>query len=226
MFYLHRKLGAVVGGQGFELAGTRGPGRVRALLCRPRHHPCQLRGLSRRGDDRPRARRGATWTRRIACPLLVLWGEQRADAPPFRRAGDLAGEGGRARSRAGRCRCGHFLPEEQPEATGAELTALLRRLVAPPRPARSAPAPRPGLSGAGCASPASSRWNSPARSSSSLQAVSVMMLTWRGRPSSSATSPKNEPGPSTRRRSAALDHHPAVVDEVHRIGCSPRRITV
>ena len=48
----------VVGGQGHELARPGGAGRVRALLRRPGHDPCHLRGLSRRRHDRPRARRG------------------------------------------------------------------------------------------------------------------------------------------------------------------------
>ena len=55
---------------------------------------------------------------RIACPLLLLWGEARGDIlPVWRRwASDLRGEA---------IACGHFLPEEAPEAVLARLLPFL-----------------------------------------------------------------------------------------------------
>ncbi len=58
--------------------------------------------------------------RRVGCPLLVLWGEQGLMHRHFdvlatwreKSAGPIEGRA---------LPCGHFLPEEQPEATGAEL---------------------------------------------------------------------------------------------------------
>ena len=56
--------------------------------------------------------------RRIACPLLVLWGESRLDMlPVWRRwAEDVRGEA---------LPCGHFLPEEAPEAVLRQLLPFL-----------------------------------------------------------------------------------------------------
>ena len=58
---------------------------------------------------------------RIACPLLVLWGEARAPRPEVleawrRWASDVRGRG---------LACGHFLPEEAPEEVLTELQAFL-----------------------------------------------------------------------------------------------------
>lgn len=64
--------------------------------------------------------------RKIACPLLVLWGEQGLmheyfDVPATWREKAGGSVAGRALS------CGHFLPEEQPEATLAELSGFFSR---------------------------------------------------------------------------------------------------
>lgn len=61
--------------------------------------------------------------RRIGCPLLVLWGEARGERPGFldvwrRWATDVRGRG---------LPCGHFLPEEAPDAVLAEMQAFLLR---------------------------------------------------------------------------------------------------
>ncbi len=62
--------------------------------------------------------------RRIACPLLVMWGERGA----MHRIYDVAATwrplaAGEVRARS--LPCGHFLPEEQPEAVVRELAGFL-----------------------------------------------------------------------------------------------------
>jgi haloacetate dehalogenase len=62
--------------------------------------------------------------RKVACPLLALWGEQ---APMHRLYDVLATWRERASNVSGKALpCGHFLPEELPEQTLAELQAFLR----------------------------------------------------------------------------------------------------
>jgi haloacetate dehalogenase len=61
--------------------------------------------------------------RRIACPVLALWGGARKQRPsPIpvweRWADDVSGRA---------LECGHFLPEEAPEETAAELIAFFER---------------------------------------------------------------------------------------------------
>ncbi len=59
----------------------------------------------------------------IACPLLVLWG---AEGVIERTYDTMAVWGARAGEVSGRALpCGHFLPEEAPEETLAELEAFL-----------------------------------------------------------------------------------------------------
>ena len=120
LFYLHRKLGAVVGGQEPGLAGARRrwPSMSAALPTPPRSMPA-----ARTIAPRPRidlAHDEADLDRRIACPLLALWGEQGLMHRHFdvlatwreKAAGSVEGRA---------LPCGHFLAEEVPEPTGAEL---------------------------------------------------------------------------------------------------------
>ena len=70
--------------------------------------------------------------RRIACPLLVLWGDSRPDLlPVWRRwAGNVRGEG---------LQCGHFLQEEAPAEVLARLLPFLAESGgSPPRPLKPA----------------------------------------------------------------------------------------
>jgi haloacetate dehalogenase len=69
--------------------------------------------------------------RRIACPLLALWGEQ----GPLGRGDVLATWRTWAQDvRGAALPCGHHLPEEAPEETTAALRAFLA--ATPPRPSR------------------------------------------------------------------------------------------
>ncbi len=60
---------------------------------------------------------------RIACPLMVLWGERGAMHRIYDVLGTWMDEGVDVRGRA--LDCGHFLAEEAPEATARELLGLL-----------------------------------------------------------------------------------------------------
>jgi haloacetate dehalogenase len=60
---------------------------------------------------------------RIACPLMVLWGERGAMHRIYDVLGTWRDEGVDVRGRA--IDCGHFLAEEAPEATARELLGLL-----------------------------------------------------------------------------------------------------
>lgn len=59
---------------------------------------------------------------RIACPLLVLWGEQGAMHRLYDVLGSWTGRGVSVEGRT--LPCGHFLPEECPEATTRALAAF------------------------------------------------------------------------------------------------------
>jgi len=72
-------------------------GRVPALLCAPRAHSRDLRGLPRRRDDRPRPRRGRPWAQ-DRLPAAGALGRKRLHRAETRRAGGLA------RARRGRAR--------------------------------------------------------------------------------------------------------------------------
>ena len=60
---------------------------------------------------------------RIACPLMVLWGERGAMHRIYDVLGTWMDEGVDVRGRT--LDCGHFLAEEAPEATARELLGLL-----------------------------------------------------------------------------------------------------
>ena len=62
--------------------------------------------------------------KRIACPLLVLWGEKGVVHRLFDPLADWRGAANDVRGKA--LPCGHYLPEEAPDATLAELTAFFR----------------------------------------------------------------------------------------------------
>ena len=66
---------------------------------------------------------------RSTCPLLVLWGDEGRRPPAVRSARRLA-RGRDATCAARALPSGHYLAEEAPEETLAELLALLRRLSA------------------------------------------------------------------------------------------------
>ena len=99
--------------------GRGGDPRVRALLPRPGRDPRLVRGLPRRG-------RPSTWTTtpptpdaRIACPLLVLWGEHGAMHRLYDVLDTWRPMGADVRGHP--LPCGHFLPEEAPAETLAAL---------------------------------------------------------------------------------------------------------
>ena len=125
-FYLRRKIAQWSGGDGIEAFAPEARRGVRPLLQRPRRDPGQLRGLSRRRLDRPRARRGgrrrrpsrgvpgarplgSRRLRRQAYDVLDVWRQYAADV----RGQSLGG--------------GHFLAEEEPAATLAALQGFLDR---------------------------------------------------------------------------------------------------
>ncbi len=69
--------------------------------------------------------------RRIACPLLVLWGARQANRPGWPSVAlDIAASWrGRAEDVTARpLDCGHFLPEEAPDETTEALLAFLSRV--------------------------------------------------------------------------------------------------
>ena len=119
IYYLHKKLAGWSSG----LAALR-PARacrIRALLRRSGDDPRDLRGLSRGGDDRSRARRGGCGSR-VECPLLALWG---AKGVVHRMFDPIADWKSVARDVSGKpVVSGHFLAEEAPEETLAELVAF------------------------------------------------------------------------------------------------------
>jgi haloacetate dehalogenase len=119
IFYLHRKLGAW-GANGLAAYAPAALAEYERCFRDPAtiHASCEdyraAATIDLEHDE-------ADATARIACPLLVLWGERGL----MHRSFDVLATwrekaGGSVEGKA--LPCGHFLPEEQPEATAAELT--------------------------------------------------------------------------------------------------------
>jgi haloacetate dehalogenase len=66
----------------------------------------------------------ADWTKKITCPVLSLWAERGNRPPAFRNAIDFWKEKA-PNARGHALRCGHFIAEEVPEETLAELRSFL-----------------------------------------------------------------------------------------------------
>ena len=119
-----------LGGWGSPPApSARGARGLRRGAARPRARPRHLRGVPRRGTlDREHDEADRAAGRRVACPLLALWGDAGPSPPGTRMpaARWRCGASGPARSGAG-VRAGHFFPEEIP----AETAELLGRFFAP-----------------------------------------------------------------------------------------------
>ena len=118
IYYLHRKLGGM-GRSGLAALRSARARRVRALLQRSRDDPRDLRGLPRRGDDRPRARRGGrgdggSSARCSCCGATRAWSIGCSIRSGLERASPST-----CAARA--LPSGHFLAEEAPEETLAEL---------------------------------------------------------------------------------------------------------
>ena len=116
LFYLHSKLGQWSAGKDTRWLDPGALGRVRALLFGSSHHPCQAAKTIARRRRSISLHDDADLDRRVACPLLVLWGEKALMHRRFdvlatwreKAAGPVVGAA---------LPCGHYLPEEQPEAT-------------------------------------------------------------------------------------------------------------
>jgi pimeloyl-ACP methyl ester carboxylesterase len=95
--------------------------RIRAVLCRPGDDPRDLRGLPCSGVDRPRARwRGCACPR--AVPAVGAMGREGSGSSLFRS--DCGLEERRPRRARQALASGHYLAEEVPEETLAELQAF------------------------------------------------------------------------------------------------------
>lgn len=123
IFYLHRKLGAW-GAGGLAAYAPEALAEYERCFADPAviHASCEdyraAAGIDLEHDE-------ADLNARIACPLLVLWGTKGLMERHFdvlatwreRASGSVEGKA---------LPCGHFLPEEQPEATAAELMRFFR----------------------------------------------------------------------------------------------------
>jgi haloacetate dehalogenase len=123
--YLHAKLGGW-GSGGLSHIEPQALAEYERCFCRPEaiHSACEdYRAAA--GIDLDHDRASRTAGQRIACDLLVLWGERGVVHRMFQPlalwqaqcAGTVSGHP---------LPCGHFLPEEQPEATAAALQAFFR----------------------------------------------------------------------------------------------------
>lgn len=124
LFYLHRKLGAW-GAAGLSSYAPEALAEYERCFADPAtiHATCEdyraAAGIDLEHD-------AADESARITCPLLVLWGEKGLMQKNFdvlatwreKAAGLVEGRA---------LPCGHFLPEEQPEATLAELVRFFAR---------------------------------------------------------------------------------------------------
>ena len=105
--------------------GGGGDRRVRALLRRPRRDPRLVRGLPGGRRRSTSSTTAADAGARMACPLLVLWGAHGAMERLYDVLGTWRDTAADVRGRS--LPCGHFLPEEAPEETAAELAAFFGR---------------------------------------------------------------------------------------------------
>ena len=109
VYYLHKKLGGW--SAGLEHLRSARARRIRALLQRSGDDPRDLRGLSRGGDDRSRARRGGRGrASRMPAARAVGHEGRRATGCSIRSP---IGTASRATCAASRCRPGIFLPRRR-----------------------------------------------------------------------------------------------------------------
>ena len=121
-FYLHWMMGRL--GLGLEHFDARALAEYERCFADAGHHPCDVRGLSRRGVDRPRARRRGCRCR-SARSSVHCWrcGARRASSTVCSRR-CATGARSRRMSAARRCRRGTICAEEVPEETLRELRAF------------------------------------------------------------------------------------------------------
>ena len=122
-----RDAGELDGGKSLDCFDADALPRYRAAFADPAAHPCDVRGLPRRGDARPRRRRGRLRGRpqdRAAAAGAVGRGRH----PGQRRARRSTSGGLGEHVRGGAIEGGHFLPEEAPEATRQALAGDFLRL--------------------------------------------------------------------------------------------------
>jgi len=119
LYYLHAKLGSWSGGKSSGFASPDAMAEYERCFADPAtiHSSCEdYRAAATIDLDHDKADESA----RIACPLLVLWGRQGLMEKHF---DVLATWREKAAGPVGGCAldCGHYLPEEAPEATTREL---------------------------------------------------------------------------------------------------------
>ena len=123
VYYLRHKLGSWGVGHSHTSTRARSPSTSAAFAIRRRSTP-PARTIARR-------RRSISSTtprmphRRVECPLLALWGEKGVVHRLFDPLADWRAVAGDVRGRA--LPCGHYLAEEQPDATLEEFERFFGR---------------------------------------------------------------------------------------------------